>query len=484
MNKTNNNKVGEDDSPRIPLCVDLDGTLIRTDTLIESFFALLRKNFLYIFLVPIWLMGGKANFKEQIARRVDLNVALLPYHEEFLSFLREQQKEGRRLVLATAANKKYADAIASNLGIFEAVFSSDAKTNLSATRKLQRLQLDYGDRGFDYAGNSHDDMAILSKARHALLVNPGYRVSDAVGKVASVERIFERSPMSVLLFIRALRVHQWLKNLLLFAPLFAAHLFGDVSLLGRVGLAFLSFSLCASSAYILNDLVDLPDDRAHSSKRNRPFASGALPVIHGALLIPVLLLTAFLIGSLLPPVFILVLGTYYVVTLAYSIWLKRIVIVDVLVLAGLYTLRVLAGAAATSIHLSFWLLVFSMFMFMSLAMLKRYSELYGLSDEGGAVKGRGYNVSDLVLVNNAGITSGYLAALVLAMYIDSADIAIHYTHPEIIWLLCPLLLYWVSRMWLIAGRGGMHDDPLVFAVSDRISRWCAVLFAVTVWLAI
>jgi 4-hydroxybenzoate polyprenyltransferase len=466
-----------------PLCVDLDGTLVRTDTLVESFFCLLRVNFLYIIIVPFWIIRGKAVLKEEIAKRIELDAKSLPYQDEFLSFLREEHTKGRQLILATAANHKIANAIAKHLGIFETVISSNLDENISGKNKLSKIRQILGDKPFDYAGNSQDDVDILTEANNAILVNPSPGVFPTVEKCTNVQIIF-RDNNSILTYLRALRTHQWLKNILLFVPLIAAHEFSNTEVLFQIGLAFLSFCLCASSVYILNDMIDLPDDRSHPRKAKRPFASGDLSITHGALLIPVLLFSAFLIAWFLPPMFLLVLVTYYVSTLLYSFWLKRIVLVDVFTLASLYTIRVLAGAAATSITPSFWLLVFSMFIFLSLAMVKRYSELKDLPENHYSLYGRGYNVADLEIVSNSGMASGYLAVLVLALYIHSPDIENQYQIPEVIWLVCILLLYWVSRMWLIAQRGLMHDDPLIFALKDYVSRWIAVITAVLLWLAI
>jgi 4-hydroxybenzoate polyprenyltransferase len=273
-------------------------------------------------------------------------------------------------------------------------------------------------------------------------------------------------------YLRALRLHQWVKNLLVFVPLAAAHKLGNPELLAKAALAFVAFGLCASSVYVLNDLLDLPADRAHARKRQRPFASGAASVRVGVVLIPLLLAAAAAIATMLPLAFLATLAVYHVTTLAYSLWLKGKLMIDVLVLAGLYTLRILAGAAAVAIVPSFWLIAFSMFLFLSLAMVKRYSELLELRDAGVTnARGRGYEVTDLATLQSLGAAAGYCAVLVLALYINSNDVRINYTHPNRIWLLCPLLLYWVSRMWQRAGRGQMHDDPLVFALKDRISRY-------------
>jgi 4-hydroxybenzoate polyprenyltransferase/phosphoserine phosphatase len=457
---------------RVPLCVDLDGTLLRTDLLIESWFELLHSSALRALLAPYWLMHGKARLKHEIAQRTELDVRTLPYDGAFLEYLRDQFREGRRLVLTTASHEKYAAEVASHLGIFDEVIASTRETNLSGTVKARLLVQRFGDRGFDYAGNSRADLQVFPHARQAILVNPGYRVERMARKQGDIKRTFPASSSGPGVYLRALRPHQWVKNLLVFVPLAAAHKLGNPELLTKSALAFIAFGLCASSVYILNDLLDLPADRAHSRKRHRPFASGAASVKVGVVLIPSLLAAAVGIAAMLPAAFLPMIAAYYVSTLAYSLWLKGKLMIDVLVLAGLYTLRILAGAAAVAIAPSFWLMAFSMFLFLSLAMVKRYSELLDLRDAGvTTVKGRGYEVTDLATLQSLGAAAGYCAVLVLALYINSNDVRTNYPHPNRIWLLCPLLLYWISRMWQRAGRAQMHDDPIVFSLRDRISRW-------------
>ncbi|MCR4298136.1 MAG: UbiA family prenyltransferase [Gallionella sp.] len=456
----------------VPLCVDLDGTLVRTDLLVESWFALLKRNALLAFLAPVWLIAGKARLKHEIAHRVDLDVQSLPYDNAFLEYLQDQHRLGRQLVLTTASHEKYAKQVAEHLGIFNDVMASNGQTNFSGAEKHRLLVERFGDGGFDYAGNSRADFEIFPHARRAILVNPESGVEQAAKKFGNVENVFCHDSGGVAVYVRAMRPHQWVKNLLVFVPIAAAHEFGNLALLGQAIFAFVAFSLCASSVYLLNDLLDLPADRAHARKRSRPFASGAAYVKVGVALIPCLLAAAVGIATILPKAFLAALAAYYVSTLAYSLWLKGKVLVDVLVLAGLYTLRILAGAAAVAIAPSFWLLAFSMFLFLSLAMVKRYSELLDRTGvDKKTVAGRGYEVTDLATVQSLGAAGGYCAVLVLALYINSDDVRINYTRPEMIWLLCPLLLYWISRMWQRAGRGQMHDDPIVFALKDRVSRW-------------
>ena len=349
--------------------VDLDGTLIRTDILVESTFALLKQNILFVFLLPIWLFRGKAHLKHEIAARVNIDAEQLPYQEEFLHFLKCEHGSGRRLVLATASNEKYAEAISRNLCIFEEVLSSNATVNLSGRRKLARLRESFGDQGFDYAANAKVDLPVWRAAHSALLVNPERGVRKAAERQGEVAHIFDdRKDNTLKIYLKAMRLHQWLKNLLIFIPLLMAHRLNEPVLLGQALLGFLSFGLCASSVYLLNDLLDLPQDRAHPTKRLRPFAAGSIPIVNGALLIPGLLVAAFAVAIFLPIEFVGVLGLYYVTTLAYSLRLKRAALVDVLTLAALYTMRIIAGAAAVSVVPSFWLLAFSMFLFLSLAL--------------------------------------------------------------------------------------------------------------------
>jgi len=464
----------------VPLCVDLDGTLVRTDMLVESWFALLRRNALSALLAPFWLCHGKARLKHEIARRVDLDIRSLPYHGSFLDHLRKQHSQGRRLVLATATNEKYANQVAQHLGIFESVIASDAQTNVSGAQKHRLLVEKFGASGFDYAGNARCDLPVCSSARQAILVNPEPGVARAARKLADVAGSFSE-PATLRAYLRALRPHQWLKNLLVFVPLMAAHRSGDATLLGHAALAFVAFGLCASSAYLVNDLMDLPADRAHARKRHRPFASGEASVKVGLVLIPSLLLASFGIAAWISAALVAVLAVYFASTLAYSLWLKGKVMADVLLLAALYTLRILAGAAAVAIELSFWLLAFSMFLFLSLAMVKRHAELLDLKNSGNAsTQGRGYMVMDLATVQSQGAAAGYCAVLVLALYINSDDVRVNYAHPQAIWLLCPLLLYWISRMWQKAGLGVMHDDPLIFALKDPVSRCVGVAGAIAV----
>lgn len=467
-----------------PLCVDLDGTLVRTDLLIESVFALLKQNILFLILLPLWLLKGKHHLKQQIADRVELDVGLLPYHEPFVDYLKQQRAAGRRLILATASNLKFAKAVADHLGLFDDVLASDEQTNLSGRQKLERLRSRFGDGNFDYAGNARADVPIWAHAGEVILVNPERGVRAAVERGGRTALIFDGGTGKFTLYLKAMRLEHWLKNILVFVPLALAHQFHDPESLVRAGLAFLAFGLCASSVYLLNDLLDLPADREHPTKRHRPFAAGRISILYGTALIPGLLAASIAVAFLLPLEFVWVLGFYYVMTLAYSLRLKRAALVDVLVLAGLYTLRIIAGAAAVSVVLSFWLLAFSLFLFLSLALVKRYTELLALPEQGrDRAAGRGYYTVDLETLAHFGSSSAFMAVLVLAFYINSDAVKALYTRPEVLWLLCPLLIYLVSRIWLLARRNDLHQDPMVFAIRDRRSQWLVGVGGFLLWAA-
>lgn len=476
-----------------PLCVDLDGTLIRSDLLLESFLGLLKLNPLYLFLIPFWLFKGKAQFKAEIARRVVAggtapNATTLPWHPTFLPWLQGQKAEGRSLWLCTASNHALVQPIVDHLGLFDGVMASSDTHNLSGSHKAAKLVEQFGERGFDYCGNAPVDIKVWANAHGAIVVDGGdslnQQVQQALPEVPVLAR-FDAKPQRFKALPKAFRLHQWAKNVLIFVPLLAAHQAHEASLLLQAIVAFFAFGLCASSVYLLNDLLDLNADRQHPRKCKRPFASGRLSLLTGILLTPALLAAGLLLAAFLPPAFLGALLVYYALTLAYSFHLKRQVLVDTLTLAALYTLRLVAGAKAISVHLSFWLLLFSIFLFLSLALVKRYAELHDLKAAGGLnAAGRGYHIEDLPILQSLGTAAGYLSVLVLALYINSADVLALYTHPAWIWGLCVLVLYWISRVWLIAHRGDMHDDPVVFALRDTGSLIVAALAALFVVLAV
>jgi 4-hydroxybenzoate polyprenyltransferase len=469
---------------RPPLCVDCDGTLIQTDLLIESILILLKQSPLSLVLLPLWLFKGKVYLKQRLVEQVDLDVTLLPYNAHFLNFLRQERSTGRKLVLVTASPRKFAQQIADHLGLFHMLMATDSDKNLSGKSKRDRLVAAFGQRGFEYAANGRIDLEVWGQARGAILVSASRSVQGKAAKITRILEVFPPSSFWLRSYIKALRLHQWAKNLLVFVPLFAAHLAHDPTLLSQAAVAFLAYGLAASSGYVLNDLLDLSSDRVHPRKRLRPFACGDLPIAHGIVLIPCLLIMALALSFFLPPSFGWLLAGYYLTTLAYSLWIKNQVLLDVITLGGLYSFRVLAGAAATEIQLSFWLLAFTMCISLSLALVKRYFELRVMLNDGKAkASGRGYHIDDLPFLENLGTVSGSMAVLVLALYINSAEVTRHYTEPKWLWFLCPLLLYWISRVWMKTHRGEMDDDPLVFALQDPLSPFMAGLAAIVLLLA-
>ncbi len=460
------------------IAVDLDGTLTLTDTLHESVLTLVSNKPYFLLLLPFWLFQGIAHLKHKVAQHSELDVTTLPYNQPLIDWLKEEKQRGKKIVLSTAANEKIAKAVATSFDLFDDFIASDSITNLKSARKRDALQERYGNKGYDYAGNSNDDLEVWAGASNAIVVNASESVISKASTLSSVLHAFRSERAGIAVWLKALRVHQWLKNLLLFVPFLAAHQIGNFQSLGLLVIAFLSFSLCASSVYITHDVVDLVSDRSHPRKRLRPFASAKLSVLQGVFAAPLLIAASFLIGTVVGFDFLIVLLVYLFLTVIYSFGLKRMVLVDCLTLATLYTMRIIAGAAAVSISLSFWLLAFSIFIFLSLALVKRYAELLVQSREGkNSAHGRGYLVSDAPLLQALGVSSGYISTVVIALYLRSDNVMSLYAQPLAIWLLIPILLFWVSWVWLKSSRGEMHDDPIVFAVKDKTSLFVAAVTA-------
>jgi 4-hydroxybenzoate polyprenyltransferase len=451
-----------------PLCVDLDGTLIKSDSLFDAFCELVRRNPLAVWRLPLWLMGGRACVKIEIARRAPLDAARLPYNLPLLRYLQAQWREGRPLYLATGADAGLAERVAAHLGIFQGVLGTEGKINLTKTRKLSRLKERFGQ--FDYVGNSHADVAVLAGARVGLVANPtpGLRLALRMRHIP-VERTFIDKRPTMRTLVKAIRLHQWTKNVLLFAPLLLSHQLTARSVAAAVA-AFFCFCFMASANYLVNDMLDIESDRRHRSKRLRPFAAGDLSVQGGIALSLALFLASVALLPELPRAFALWLGLYIIATLSYSLYLKRVAVVDVLLLSGLYTLRLLAGGAATGTEISQWLAGFSSFLFLSLAMVKRFSEIENLREKGGAATdGRGYLAADLEQIRSFGTSSAYAAVVVFMLYIARPDVTELYRHATRLWLIVPLLIYWLNRVWLLASRGELDDDPVVFAMRDGMS---------------
>jgi 4-hydroxybenzoate polyprenyltransferase/phosphoserine phosphatase len=452
-----------------PLVVDLDGTLIRSDLLVESAFAHLGRNpwSMISLLSATWC--GKATLKARIAAKTDMDVSRLPYDEDVVSIIRQRRAAGNQVYLASASNENYVQAVAHHLGLFDGWFASNDKENLSSGLKARRLVEAFGEDGFDYVGNGRADLAVWKVADRCIAVRASPCVRSKLKDIDPDATVLENTTRGSRVWIKLLRLHQWAKNALVFVPLVTAQRF-DLLAVGEAMGAFLTFSLAASAIYILNDLVDLNADRKHPSKRFRPLAAGTFPIMRAMALIPALLVAGFTAALIVAPALAVVLLAYIALTTAYTFVLKRKMLVDVLALASLYTIRVFGGAMAISVPMSEWLLAFSMFTFTALALIKRYIELATLIDKDlSDPTNRNYRKSDLDIVAALAAASGFNAVTVFAFYISSDMVRPLYRHPQALWLICPVLMYWFARALLMAHRRMMDDDPINFALRDRNS---------------
>jgi 4-hydroxybenzoate polyprenyltransferase/phosphoserine phosphatase len=490
-------------NPSLPdqcvLCVDLDGTLVKSDTLVDSVLYLARHRPADLLRIPGWLGQGKAAFKHLVTSAVTLDVEHLPYNEPLLEYLRSQHAGGRTIYLATAADTALAERVAEHLGIFAGVLASDGAHNLAGGNKLAAFQQKFGEN-FSYVGNASPDAGILRVCQSPMVANPDNALSSRLRRTQTVPVArFDDRASTLRSLLRAVRLHQWAKNTLIFVPLLLAHQWTAASFAGGV-VGFFSFGLCASATYIINDLLDIDADRKHKRKRRRPFAAGDLSAISGVVAVVLLMAAAVVLALALPRIVIDIggpndhlhpwlfaewLAFYTVTTLTYSLYLKRQVLLDVFVLSGLYTVRILAGSAATIVAVSTWLGGFSVFFFLSLAFVKRFGELESLRESGAiATAGRGYLVSDLEQLRALGTGAAYAAVVVMTLYISNPETNQLYHHPIRLWLVIPVLLLWLSQVWMLASRGEMHDDPVVYAITDKRSLLLGVLMAVVIWSAL
>lgn len=499
------------------LFVDLDDTLVRTDLLAETVVKAAKQFPLELMSTVPTLLHGRAAFKSAVARIATPDVTQLPYRTDVLEELQRQSRAGISLVLATASPQPWAQAVADHLGIFDAVLASDEHRNLKGRHKLVAIR-DYATRehhsAWAYMGDSTSDLPIFAEADQGYLVTSSRDLETRARQAASGRlSVLRQSRSSWRDVAKALRPHQWAKNVLVFVPMILAHAFTWGHVFSAL-LAWICFSCVASGVYVLNDLLDVESDRRHPRKCRRPFASARLPLSAGPpLVVSLLIVGATLAVATLPTKFVLLLGVYWGLTTLYSAWLKNKLILDVMVLAGLYTLRVIAGGAAVNVPVSEWLMAFSMFLFTSLAFAKRYAELSRLADDcalqlsterergvaatgaseavpGGtpAVSakphGRSYRVEDIGLIESLGPTSGYLSVLVLALYINGPQVSTLYRNGWVLWYVCPVLLYWITRLWFVAKRRKLSEDPVVFALRDGVSQFTGLVVGVLMYIAI
>ncbi len=456
----------------VPLVVDLDGTLTYVDTLAELSVRLIKSAPLSVFLFPWYLLKGKAAFKEFVCTRQTFDPRTIPYREDLLGYIRAQRRNGRRTILATAAHKSIAQAVAAHLKLFDQILASDHLTNLKGKAKLAAIRCEVGQK-FSYAGDSAADLPIWRAATTAVLVNCAARVTRAINGVVVIERTFAgKSPLERLIaWASMLRLHQWVKNLLIFVPLVTSFQFLNLSKVAVLVQGFLAFSLVASATYVANDIWDLQSDRAHPRKRHRPIARGSISIVSGAISVLALLLAGMALAWFDSRPFAWVLVGYLTLTIVYSWALKALVLLDVLMLSLLFALRILAGSVLASAPVSTWLFGFSVFMFISLALVKRAGELVTLGQLGEpATRGRDYRVTDLNILLPLGVGTALSAIVVFCLFISAPETQIRYRSPELLWLVAFGLVYWSARLWVKVSRGEMHDDPIVYAARDLNSR--------------
>ena len=451
----------------LPICVDLDGTLVRTDTLAENIVAVMR-NLRVMALIPLWFLGGKAHFKAKIAEHRIPDPELLPYNKTVLRYLKKEKERGRMLYLVTAANKRVADAINIHLNLFDDIIASDLSQNLRGRKKAEALANKFGKRKFIYLGNDATDLHVWKVAHSGILVNTSKRVAKKAVKIVKISDQFTDHTSNKFVLLKAIRVHQWVKNLLIFVPILTSGHFVDLVAWSSAITAFFAFCAGASATYLLNDIFDLEPDRKHPQKCNRPFASGALSIKVLFVVGPILLLLGLLLAFLSKVLILLI--TYIVISLSYSIKLKKLPLIDLFVLSGLYTIRLFSGGEATEYHVSQWLLAFSGFLFFSLANVKRVAEIKLIKSlNRNESFSRSYSSEDALFLQTMGLASSFVSCLVLALYVQSNVAMNLYLNSKLLWCLVPIILFWQCRMWFSTSRGHMHSDPIIYAAKDWVS---------------
>lgn len=463
---------------RDPILVDLDGTLILTDSLHEMLTILIKSQPYALFkLIKIYFYG-KARFKQYVFEQVDYDAKRVPYRDELVEYIKREKQNGRKIYLATAAYKGVAEKTADFLQCFDGILATDSDINLKGINKLKAIQQNFG-REFIYAGDNKADLHIWREAKGAIVVgNQVKKLSKKVEKLhIPVIKKMQNTAVRLSTWLRALRIHQWLKNILLFIPLLLAFQFNDLHKLWLTMVAFVSFSLGASATYILNDLWDLENDRAHPNKKLRPFASGVLSIVQGVKASTLLLLCACLSAIYVSWSYFGVFLIYLGITTLYSFRIKKIILLDIIVLSVLYTLRIIAGGIVTNINLSYSLLAFSILIFLSLATVKRCAELVAMPDVQEQVVGRGYIKSDLDILWPIGISTYIGAIIVFGLYINAPETIIHYRKPVFLWGVQLFLIYLIGNLWMVTRRGQMHDDPIVYFIEDKKSLIVLALIA-------
>jgi len=468
------------------IAVDLDGTLVCTDLLWESLLLFIKKNPLFLFFLPIWfIQGGKALVKVKLADRVQPDIATLPYSNQLIAFLKQARQEGKKLILASGSDERIVKAVSDHLRLFDKSFGTTSDCNLKGLKKWEAINSYLNKKPFSYIGNEKSDMSLWVKSEKAYVVTRSKKLIRSIRKNCGEIHIFDR-PGKIKAIFRALRPYQWSKNFLIFVPLFLAHQITDLTKLVSCILAFFVFSFCASAFYILNDLFDLKADRRHEKKKSRPFATGDLSIPNGLVIAFVSLGISIYLGVyFLTFQFLFVLLLYCMFTLLYSLFFKKIIILDAIVLSIFYTLRIFAGGIAASVEVSPWLLAFSVFFFLSLAFVKRFVELKD-NKKNNIEKpdGRNYHIDDMFLIQSSGISSGFMSVLVFFIYITNSQVVRElYSNTLLLWFIGPLLIYWLNRMWFLAQRGTVDSDPVLFAIKDFTSWIMGLLTILFIFLS-
>lgn len=458
------------------LYVDMDGTLLRGDSLHEGLARIIGEPGAWLSCPWALVRGGKAGFKREVGKCANISTDELPYREDFVDWLRREKAKNRKIYLATGADATLAGKVADYLGL-DGVMASDGMTNLTGSAKLAAIQQHANGAPFAYAGNDHVDLPIWRSADNVILVGDGVHYAHLFMK-EKIEASFPDKVNCIGAFMRLLRPHQWAKNVLVFLPAFAAHMGRDTGVLAQCALLFAAFSLCASGVYVANDILDVASDRQHPHKRNRPLASGAVTLPPAVLLSVVLPLAALALASRLGLAAMILVAAYWGISSFYSLRGKRIPVLDVFLLAGLYAFRAFAGGLAVPAGISPWMVAFLLFLFLSLACAKRYSELLGLPENHtGKVAGRGYQRGDANLMAIFGISAAFAATIVVCLYAGSPAVASLYVHANYLLGIGPLVLFGLSRFWLMAWRGELHSDPVLHALRDPTSYLLVALAA-------
>ncbi len=468
------------------LSVDLDGTLIKSDMLYETFWSAFAKDSLTPFKTFFALLKGKANLKNTLYKMSSIDIKSLPYNEVVIDYINIHRSNGGKVAMVTATTQELADDIAIHLNLFDQVHGSSSSKNLIGLTKANFQKKIFGEKNFDYIGNSFEDLESWKISDIAITLNASKSLKRNCEKNNnnSIHLLNINKPSFFDSFIKEIRLYQWIKNILVFIPMIAAQSF-EITSFSKSFIAFIAFNFTASSVYIINDFLDIKADRNHPKKRYRPLASGDLSFSHGSICGFLLLIAGLIFGFILGGSFLKVLLTYFLLTLSYSIFLKKKEIIDIFILSGLYTLRIIAGGAATNLEISFWLLAFSIFIFFSLAAIKREAELIDLIDRGKVkIDNRGYKINDLDFIKILSITSGMLSTLVLALYINTPKVLNSYNNIELLWVVCSLFLFWIIRICFKTHRGEMNYDPVIFALKDRISNFIFVIIILLILLSV